>query len=99
MDAVSREALNVFVADSRALFRKHNIDVAELNSPADLYIEFQATDTLAIRKYLEERSGVHSVQDLFYPTLRVGPLSLPDATLLKNRISHDLPIDSLRITR
>jgi poly-gamma-glutamate synthesis protein (capsule biosynthesis protein) len=66
-DGVSQEAFKTFVSDSRSLFKKHNMDVEELKRPADFHIEFSASDTLAVRKYLEERSRVRQINDRLDP--------------------------------
>ena len=99
MDADSKEAFRTFVSDSRALFEKHNIALSEFNSPAAFHVQFYATDTLAVRKYLEENSGVKQIHDLLYPTLDIGPFSLPDALHLKQRIEFNLPVEELRIRK
>lgn len=98
-DADSREAFKTFVSDSRGLLKKHNINIGEITSPVKYYVQFHATDTVAVRKYLEENSGIHRMSDRFYPTLNVGPLTLPDALHLKARIGSDLPVDRLRIRK
>lgn len=99
MDAESKEAFRNFVSDSRSLFRKHNVEVAEFNSPAEFHVQFQATDTLAVRKYLEQNSGVNQINDFLYPTLEIGPFTLPDAVHLKHRMEHDLPVEELQIRK
>lgn len=99
IDADSKEAFKTFVSDSRSLFGKHNIDLAEFDSPAAFHVQFYATDTLAVRKYLEENSGVKQINDLLYPTLDIGPFSLPDALHLKQRIEFNLPVEELRIRK
>lgn len=97
LDAVSQEAFETFVDDSRELLGKHNVDVAELDSPADRYVRFHATDTLAVKNYLEEYTGVGETLNTNYPILRIGPFSRPDAFHLWRRIRFDLPVDSLEI--
>ncbi len=99
LDKLSREAFNLFVDDSRALFKKYNVGISELDKPADMYVSFEATDTLAVKKYLEKNSGVNTIHDVFYPTLKVGPLPPADARFLRKRIAFDLPVDSVRIGR
>jgi poly-gamma-glutamate synthesis protein (capsule biosynthesis protein) len=99
MDTESREAYKTFLSDSRALFKKHNVNVGEFNSPVTFHVQFNATDTLAVRKYLEENSGVYHINDLLYPTIRVGPFTLPDAMHLKRRIEFSLPVEQLEIKR
>ncbi len=99
LDAASRQAFEQFVTDSRALFARHNVGISEFNSPANQYVEFQATDTLAVKRYLGERCGWDTVIDKFYPTLKIGPMSGPDATFLRRRIAFDLPVDDLRIEK
>jgi poly-gamma-glutamate synthesis protein (capsule biosynthesis protein) len=99
MDAASKEAYKTFVADSRALFRKHNIEVGEFDSPADFHVAFHATDTLAVRKYLEENSGVHQIKDILYPHIQLGPFTLPDAMHLKQRLEFNLPVEGIEIRR
>lgn len=98
-DQASREAFQTFISDSRSLFGKHNRHVAEFNSPASYYVQFQATDTLAVRKYLEANSGIMTIIDQHYPTIRVGPFALPDALHLKRRIEYDLPVEGLQIRK
>lgn len=97
LDEASRQAFRTFVSDSRALFKKHNLNVEELDSPAKFHVQFLATDTLAVRKYLEENSGVSEINDALYPTLRVGPFTLPAALHLKQRIQRHLPVENLEI--
>jgi poly-gamma-glutamate synthesis protein (capsule biosynthesis protein) len=97
-DGDSREAFRTFVSDSRDLFRKHNIGLTELTSPAHYNVRFIATDTLAIRNYLETHSGLRNIDDRLYPTLQIGPMTLPEAMHLQFRLKFDLPVDSLRIS-
>src|SRR5690606_7637284 len=99
MDAVSQAACSTFVADSRALFRKHNKNVGELNSPALYYVHFQATDTLAIGRYLSEYGGVSVFEIDDAGTIHVGPMTEPDARHLYQRIYRDLPVESLSVSR
>ena len=99
MDSDSEEAFKTFVLDSRSLFRKHNLGVAEFDSPATFHVQFNASDTLAVRKYLEENSGVHKIRDVLYPTIQLGPFTLPDATHLKRKIEFDLPVEKVEIKR
>ncbi len=99
MDSESREAFKTFVSDSRSLFGKYNRNVEEFDSPAAFQVSFSASDTLAVRKYLEENSGVHKIRDVLYPILEVGPFTLPDAMHLKRRIQLDLPVEELQIRR
>lgn len=98
-DLASRDAFQTFISDSRSLFSKHNLNVAEFDSPASYYVQFQATDTLAVRKYLEANSGINGIIDQRYPTIDVGPLTLPDALHLKRRIEYDLPVEELQIRK
>jgi poly-gamma-glutamate synthesis protein (capsule biosynthesis protein) len=98
-DADSRNAFRTFVSDARTLFRKYNANIDEFTSRAEYNVEFIATDTVAIRKYLEERSGVRQINDHFYPNLKLGPFTLPDAIHLQLRVQFDLPVDSLRIKK
>ena len=98
-DEASREAFKTFVSDSRALFKKHNLNVEEFNSPAEFHVQFVATDTLAVRKYFEQNSGIRQVDDRLYPTLNVGPFTLPDAIHLHQRIKFDLPVEDLQIKK
>ena len=98
-DLASRAAFETFISDSRSLFGKHNLNVAEFYSPASYYVQFQATDTLAVRKYLEANSGINGIIDQRYPTIDVGPLTLPDAVHLKRRIEYDLPVEELQIRK
>lgn len=99
MDAQSMAAYETFVADSRGLFRKHNVNVGEFDSPATFHVSFDATDTLAVRKYLEENSGVYRINDILYPRIQVGPLTLPDALHLKRRIEFYLPVEGVEIEK
>lgn len=99
MDYQSKQAFKTFVSDSRALLKKHNLNIAEFNSPAKYHVQFQATDTLAVRKYLEENSGVSQINDALYPTLRIGPLTLPAAHHLKQRIQRHLPVEKIEIKK
>ena len=99
LDAESKEAFRTFVSDSRSLFKKYNVNVEEFDSPADAYITFQATDTLAVQKYLEENSGVNQINDALYPTIQLGPFTLPDAIHLKQRIEFNLPVENLNIRK
>ena len=71
----------------------------EFDSPASYYVQFHATDTLAVRKYLEANSGVRDILDQHYPVINVGPFTLPDALHLKRRIEYDLPVEELQIRR
>jgi len=98
-DADSREAFRTFVSDSRAVFKQHNLNIEEFKSPAEFYVQFEATDTLGVRKYLELNSGIHLIRDHFYPMLNIGPLTLPDALHLQNRIRFDLPVEELEIKK
>ncbi|HEX8041910.1 MAG TPA: CapA family protein [Chryseosolibacter sp.] len=98
-DAASRDAFRTFVFDSRALFNTYNADVEEITSPSEFLVEFVATDTVAIRKYLERHSGVRSIDDRLNPKIHIGPFTLPDAIHLLRKIDLDLPVDSLRIKR
>src|SRR5690606_15942839 len=99
MDAASRDAFRVFVNDSRALFAKHNIGIAELDKPADMFVELHATDTLGVKMYLQENSGIDGLNNSAYPTLRIGPLTPSDARVLRSRIEAELPVDSVRVVR
>ncbi len=96
-DLASREAFKTFVEDSRALFKKHNHNVDELVSAARYSVQFDATDTVAVRHYLEENSGLHKINDLAYPVLNIGPMTLPDAEHLNRRIGKDLPVENRMI--
>lgn len=98
-DAASREAFETFISDSRSLFEQHNRRVVEFDSPASYYVQFQATDTLAVRRYLEANSGIIRMIDQHYPTIGVGPFTLPDALHLKRRIKYDLPVEELQIRK
>lgn len=98
-DDVSMEAFHTFVTDSRALFRKHNVNVEEFNSAPQFHITFTATDTLGVRKYLEEHSGMHRIRDHLYPTIHLGPFTLPDVIHIYRRIYINLPVDSVEIRR
>lgn len=98
-DGDSREAFRTFVSDSRELFGKHNVGLTESTSPAEYNVQFIATDTVAIRKYLERHSGLHDIDDKQFPTLKLGPTTLPDAIHLQYRVKFDLPVDSVRISQ
>jgi hypothetical protein len=98
-DRGSHAAFKTFVADSRSLFRKYNVDIEELNSAPDFRVEFTASDTLAVRKYLEDHSGLHQINNGFYPTLNVGPFTYPDAHHLYIKIKFDLPVEDLHIQK
>jgi poly-gamma-glutamate capsule biosynthesis protein CapA/YwtB (metallophosphatase superfamily) len=98
-DQASREAFSTFISDSRALFKKHNRNVEEFNSAADFHLQFNATDTLAVRKYLEHNSGIQQINDRLYPLIYIGPLTLPDARHLYERIKFDLPVEQLEIKK
>ncbi len=97
LDAASKEAFRTFVTDSRALFAKRNAGIFELDEAADAYVEFEATDTLGVKMYLEGNSGIGRIIDSQFPTLRIGPLPPADARILRNRIEAELPVDSVRI--
>jgi hypothetical protein len=99
MDPESKDAFKTFASDSRALFKKHNVNLGELNSSAQYHVQFSATDTLAVRKYLEHNSGVFRINDSVYPTIRVGPFTLPDAIHLKQRLEFYLPVEELEIRK
>lgn len=99
MDEQSEQAFKTFVSDSRALFKKHNFNIAEINSAAKYHVQFQATDTLAVRKYLEDNSGISEINDALYPTLRIGPLTLPAARHLQQRIQRHLPVEKIEIKK
>ena len=97
-DAGSREAFNTFVADSRALLKRHNLHIAEFDSPAEFNVQFHATDTLNVRKYLERNSGIHKINDKLYPVIQLGPFTWPDALHLKQRLELNLPVEALEIS-
>ena len=99
MDPSSRDAFRTFVLDSRGLFDKYNLNVVEFKSPADYHLEFQSRDLLALRKYLEANRGIRKINDMLYPTIRVGPFTLPDAIHLKRKIQFDLPVERVEIKR
>ena len=99
LDPSSREAFRTFVSDSRALFDKYNLNVAEFDSPADYHVELQSTDTLGVRKYLEANSGIYKINDMLYPTIRIGPFTLQDAIHLKRKIEFDLPVEGVQIKK
>ena len=96
-DDLSREAFSTFVDDSRALLRKHNIGVAELRSAPEFFVQFNATDTLGVKQYLRDRAGIEHINNHMYPTLQIGPFTLPDALHVHHRIRFDLPVDALEI--
>lgn len=99
MDASSKEAFRTFVSDSRGLFGKYNLKVAEFDSPADYHVVFESTDSLGVRKYLEANSGIPRINAMLYPTIRVGPFTLPDAIHLKRKIEFDLSVDYVEIEK
>lgn len=96
-DQVSQEAFKTFVSDSRSLFREHNVNIGELNSAPTFRVEFSAIDTLGVRKYLEDHSGVYQINDRNFPRLNIGPFTAPDARHLYFRIKYDLPVEGLEI--
>jgi poly-gamma-glutamate synthesis protein (capsule biosynthesis protein) len=98
-DPASLEAYKTFVSDSRALFRNHNMNMEELNSAPVFHVQFHATDTLGVRKYLETHSGIRNIIDILYPTIQVGPFTLPDAIHMQRRVKFDLPVEDLQIKR
>lgn len=98
-DAASKEAFKTFLSDSRSLFQKYNINMEEFDSPADFHVQFKATDTLGIRKYLEQHTGLRSINDLLYPTINVGPLTYPDAIHLYRRLQSEVPLEALEIIK
>ena len=98
-DDLSMDAFRTFVADSRALFRKHNVNIEELKSAPEFHLQFHATDTLGVRKYLETHSGIRTINDVFYPTIKVGPFTLPDALHMQRRVKSDLPVEDLEIRK
>lgn len=96
-DNDSREAFKTFVADSRSLLKKHNVGIGEFSSPVRFHVEFNATDTLGVRKYLEENSSVSRINNVNYPTIQVGPFTWEDAVHLKRRIELNLPVENIGI--
>lgn len=96
-DSESKEAFKTFVNDSRSLLKKYNIGIGEFSAAAGFHVEFHATDTLGVRKYLEENSGIHRVNTVNYPKIQVGPLTLQDAMHLKRRIELNLPVENVGI--
>lgn len=98
-DEASLDAFRTFVSDSRSLFKKHNVGVEELKSAPEFNVVFNASDTLMVRKYLEKNSGINRIRDHFYPTIQMGPFTLPDAIHIQRRIDFDLPVDSVEIRR
>jgi poly-gamma-glutamate capsule biosynthesis protein CapA/YwtB (metallophosphatase superfamily) len=98
-DNAANEAYDIFASDSRALFRKHNVNVPETGSPLLYYVGFTASDTLAVKDYLKDNSGVTELQDGGFPRLGIGPFTYLDAQHLYRKIKRDLPVDSLLIER
>ncbi len=98
-DPTSRNSFKTFVFDSRNLFGKYNLHIQELNSAPDYHVKFSATDTLAVRKYLEEHSGLDQIDDRLYPILNVGPFTYPDARYLEQKIRMQLPVEELEIQK
>jgi poly-gamma-glutamate capsule biosynthesis protein CapA/YwtB (metallophosphatase superfamily) len=98
-DTASLHAFETFVTDSRSLYRKYNVNMEELNSAPDFNVEFSASDTVAVRKYLESHSSIHHIIDTFYPTIRVGPFTQVDALHLYLKIKSDLPVEGLHIQK
>ncbi|MEO5602439.1 MAG: CapA family protein [Cyclobacteriaceae bacterium] len=98
-DVSSRNSFTTFVSDSRNLFGKYNLHIQELNSAPDYHVKFSATDTVAVRKYLEEHSGLDQIDDRLYPILNVGPFTYPDARYLEQKIRMQLPVEGLEIRK
>jgi poly-gamma-glutamate capsule biosynthesis protein CapA/YwtB (metallophosphatase superfamily) len=87
-DAASVEAFHTFVSDSRALLNTHNRSVAELNSAPDFSLQINSTDsdTLAIRKLIEDAGEIRMMTDYPGSKFQIGPFTLPDANHIKIRI-------------
>jgi poly-gamma-glutamate synthesis protein (capsule biosynthesis protein) len=98
-DAESRNALKTFISDSRNLFHKYNIDIGELNSAPDFYITVSASDTLNVRKYLEENSYIKLINDRLDRVIRIGPFTYPDARYLEQKIQLNLPAEGVEIRK
>lgn len=98
-DQASQGAFKTFVGDSRSLFRKHNVNVEEFNSPPNFSVEFSSSDTLGVRKYLEDNSGIHQINDHNFPRLNIGSFTYPDARHLYIKIRMDLPVEGLQIKK
>lgn len=99
MDAASKESFKTFVADSRQLFSTYNLNVRELDSPADYHVHFHAPDTLAVKKYFDDANNVGEIIDIDYPVIQLGPFTLPDAEHLRRRLQSDLPVGRIKIKR
>lgn len=98
-DQPSRDAFETFVTDSRNLFKRYNIDVEEFNSAPNFRVEFLSSDTLGVRKYLEDHSGVKEINDHNIPRLNIGPFTYPDASHLYFKMKMELPVEDLQIKK
>lgn len=98
-DAESRNAFKTFISDSRNLFHKYNLDVGELNSAPEFYVTVSATDTLNVRKYLEENSYIKLINDRLDRVIEIGPFTYPDARHLEQKIQINLPAEGVEMKR
>lgn len=87
-DEISVSAFKTFVNDSRSLLGIHNMDLTEINSPPEFYVEFggPALDTLVIRKYIEDSGKLEFIRDSISDKVQVGPFTLPDATHVQKKM-------------
>lgn len=90
-DNESKEAFKIFVDDSRALLKKHNVAVAELNTAPEFVIEYEGneSDTLKIREFLDEAGKIRLISDQLTPKIQIGPLTQPDAIFLRKIIHRE----------
>jgi poly-gamma-glutamate synthesis protein (capsule biosynthesis protein) len=96
-DETSREAFKTFVDDSRALFRKNNIQINEVNSAPEYLIELSGnySDTLKLRQVIEDPLKIKIIRDAVLPRIQLGPYTEPDAV----HILHKLKLDAATIRR
>lgn len=88
LDETSRAAYKTFVDDSRALLDQQNIDIAEYKSPPAYFISVpvDGIDTLKIKNVIGNDVGLKMQQDSTSHVIQVGPLTLPDAEHLKQKL-------------
>ena len=99
LDSEARTAFKTFVADSRTLFKKYNVNVSELASAPDYYVEFHSTDGLGVEKHFEGNASVRKVKTSPYATVRIGPFTLPDAKHVMKRISDEFDVERVEIKK
>jgi hypothetical protein len=93
LDEAASETFQTFVDDSRSLLQKHNKNISELkrpflNAPG---LDKNASDTLGIRKTIEDRSDIRQLRDS--PPDRRGSFNLP----IPDNIRVEFTPDSVRI--